>query len=176
MQIHQNHPLSLPSLYGKSTHLGHQAAVNIRHGMQPKYLLFIYLFWFLTLLSTHCIGHIMTGSFMGRGNQYTQLVKFLYCKLPTNSKQLPAFPLEVGPGFELRSQRWEARVFTTLPPWPLQPQHQTQLTSTCIQSLYWSQMSAIPCRSSKAPNTVVPEVARTASGSWPWEQNSGQTL
>ena len=61
-------------------------------------------------LSTHCIGHIMTGSSMGRGNQYIQLVKFLYCKLSTNGKQLPAFPLEVGPGFELRSQRWEARV------------------------------------------------------------------
>ena len=29
---------------------------------------------------------------------------------PTNDKQLPAFPLEVGPGFEPGSQRWEARV------------------------------------------------------------------
>ena len=52
----------------------------------------------------------MMGSFMGRGNQYIQLVKVLYCKLPINGKQLPAFPLEVRPGFELRSQRWEARV------------------------------------------------------------------
>ena len=25
----------------------------------------------------------------------------LYCKVPTNGKQLPAFPLEVGPGFKL---------------------------------------------------------------------------
>ena len=47
------------------------------------------------------------GRFMGRGNQYIQLVKVLYCKLPTNSKQLPAFQLEVGAGFELRSQRWD---------------------------------------------------------------------
>ena len=38
---------------------------------------------------------------MGRG---------LYCKLPTNGKQLPAFPLEVGTGFELGSQRWEVGV------------------------------------------------------------------
>ena len=30
----------------------------------------------------------MMGSFMGRGNQYIQLVKVLYCKLPTISKQL----------------------------------------------------------------------------------------
>ena len=73
-----------------------------------KYLLFTYLGF--ASLSTHCIGHIMTGSFMGRGNQYIQLVKVLYCKLPTNGKQLPAFPLEVGLGFELQSQRWEVRV------------------------------------------------------------------
>ena len=56
------------------------------------------------------VGHITTGSWEGRGNQYIQLVKVLYCKLPTNGKQLPAFPLEVGPGTEPRSQRWEARV------------------------------------------------------------------
>ena len=31
----------------------------------------------------HCTGHIMTGRWKGRGNQYIQLVKVLYCKLPT---------------------------------------------------------------------------------------------
>ena len=45
----------------------------------------------------YCTGHITTGSKKGRGNQYIQLVKVLYCKLPTNGKQLPAFPLEVEP-------------------------------------------------------------------------------
>ena len=40
----------------------------------------------------------MTGSWEGRGNQYIQLVKVLYCKLPTSGKQLPAFPLELRPG------------------------------------------------------------------------------
>ena len=39
-----------------------------------------------------------------------QLVKVLYCKLPTNGKQLPVFPLEAWPGTKLRPQRWEARV------------------------------------------------------------------
>ena len=34
---------------------------------------------------------------------YIQLVKVLYCKLPTNSKQLPVFPFEVIPGSEHRS-------------------------------------------------------------------------
>ena len=52
----------------------------------------------------------MTNSREGRGNQYIQLVKILYCKLLINGKQLPAFPLEVVPGSEPRSQRWEARV------------------------------------------------------------------
>ena len=54
----------------------------------------------------HCTGHITTGSWKGRGNQY----KVLYCKLPTNGKQLPAFPLEDMPGTEPWPQRWEARV------------------------------------------------------------------
>ena len=42
--------------------------------------------------------------------QYIQFIRVLYCKLPTNGKQLPAFPLEAMPGTELRPQRWEARV------------------------------------------------------------------
>ena len=59
----------------------------------------IYLFiWILTSLSAHYIRHITTGSFMGIGNQYIHLVKVLYCKLLTNGKQLPDFPLEVGLG------------------------------------------------------------------------------
>ena len=52
----------------------------------------------------------MTGSWKGRGNQYTEFVRVLYFKLPTNAKQLPAFPLEAVPGIEPRPQRWEARV------------------------------------------------------------------
>ena len=58
----------------------------------------------------HCTGHITTGSWKGRGNQYIQFVRVLYCKLPTNGKQLPAFPLEAMPGIEPRPERWEARV------------------------------------------------------------------
>ena len=37
----------------------------------------------------------MIGSLMGRGSQYTQLVKVLYCKLPTIGKELPTFPHRV---------------------------------------------------------------------------------
>ena len=50
----------------------------------------------------HCTGHITTGSWKGGGNQYIQFVRVLYCKLPTNSKQLPAFPLQAVPGTEAR--------------------------------------------------------------------------
>ena len=71
--------------------------------------IFIYLFGVLRRFQ-HCTGHITTGSWKGRGNQYIQLVKVLYCKLPTNRKQLPALPLEAVPGTEPRPQRWEARV------------------------------------------------------------------
>ena len=72
--------------------------------------LLIYLFIWGLRRFQHCTGHIMTGSWKGRENQYIQLVRVLYCKLPTNGKQLPAFPLEVEPWTEPRLQRWEARV------------------------------------------------------------------
>ena len=60
----------------------------------------------------HCTGHITLGSWKGRGNQYIQLVKVLYCKLLTNGKQLPAFPLVVGVGNEPQSQRLETTLLS----------------------------------------------------------------
>ena len=72
---------------------------------------FIYLFGVLCHFQ-HCTGHITTGSCKGRGNQYIQFVRVLYCKLLTNGKQLPAFPLEAVQGTESRSQGWEARVLS----------------------------------------------------------------
>ena len=47
----------------------------------------------------------MTGSWKGRGNQYIEFVRDVYSKLPTNGKQLPAFPFEAVPGIEPRPQR-----------------------------------------------------------------------
>ena len=75
-------------------------------------VIFIYLFGGLCRFQ-HCTGHITMGSWKGGGNQYIQFVRVLYCKLPTNGKQLPAFPLEAVPGTEARPQRWKVRV---LPP------------------------------------------------------------
>ena len=66
---------------------------------------FIYLFGVLCRFQ-HCTGHITTGSWKGRGNQYIQFVRVLYCKLPNNGKQLPAFPLQAILGTKPWSQRW----------------------------------------------------------------------
>ena len=70
---------------------------------------FIYLFGVLRRFQ-HCTGHITTGSWKGRGNQYIEFARVVYCKLPTNGKQLPAFPLKAVTAIEPRPQRWEARV------------------------------------------------------------------
>ena len=70
---------------------------------------FIYLFGVLCRFQ-HCTGHITTGSWKGRGNQYIEFARVLYCKLPTNGKKLPAFPHKALTGIEPRPQRWEARV------------------------------------------------------------------
>ena len=79
--------------------------------------LFIYLFGVLRRFQ-HCTGHITTGSWKGGGNQYIQFVKVLYCKLPTNGKQLPAFPLEAVPGTEPPASEVRGESVNTLPPWP----------------------------------------------------------
>ena len=52
----------------------------------------------------HCTGHITVGSWKGRGKQYTEFARVLYCKLLTNGKQLPAFPLEAVPGTKLSTE------------------------------------------------------------------------
>ena len=48
----------------------------------------------------------MTNSLKGRGNQYIQLVKVLYCKLPTNGKKVPSFTHRVW-GLNHQPQRQE---------------------------------------------------------------------
>ena len=76
---------------------------------------FVYLFEVLCHFS-HCTGHITLGIWKGRGNQHIQLVKVLYCNLLTKGKQLPAFPLEVGPGTKLRGGRRECYHSATMDP------------------------------------------------------------
>ena len=45
--------------------------------------LFFCLFWVLRRFQ-HCTGHITTGSWKGRGNQYIEFARVVYCKLLTN--------------------------------------------------------------------------------------------
>ena len=52
---------------------------------------------------------VTMGSALVRGNQYIQLVKVLYCKLPNIGKQQPTF-LHTVRGLNCRPQRWEASV------------------------------------------------------------------
>ena len=62
-----------------------------------------------------CTGNITTGSFVGRGNQYIQLVKVMYCKLPTIDKKLPTFQHMVR-SLNLHPQKWEESVLSWPPP------------------------------------------------------------
>ena len=66
----------------------------------------------------HCTGYITTGSWKGRGNQYIEFARVVYCKLPTNGKQLPAFPLKAVTGIEPPTSEVGGESVTTLPPWP----------------------------------------------------------
>ena len=59
--------------------------IEIYHRPKKTNKQYIYLFGVLRRFQ-HCIGHITTGSWKGRGNQYIQLVHVLNCKLPTNGK------------------------------------------------------------------------------------------
>ena len=100
-----------------------------------NYDLYIFIYWVLRRFQ-HCTGHITTGSWKGRGNQYIQFVRVLYCKLLTNGKQLPAFPLEAVSGIEPQPQRWEGRVLTILSWWadggPLVAKPNALLNSICF--------------------------------------------
>ena len=98
---------SLPAISATVTRVHFQCVKTVVTHI--LYIYYIYLFRVLRPFQ-HCTGHITTGSWKGRGNQYIQFVRVLYCKLPINGKQLPAFPLEAVPGIEPRPQRWEARV------------------------------------------------------------------
>ena len=67
-----------------------------------------------TFINNSNVCWVTTGSGKGRGNQYIQLVKVLYCKLLTNGKQLPAFQQL----FQTAASDVGGESVTTLPPWP----------------------------------------------------------
>ena len=62
----------------------------------PPNLVFIYLGFYVTFNTVQVISRPVVRM----EEETIQLVKVLYCNLPTNSKQLPAFPLEVPSKFD----------------------------------------------------------------------------
>ena len=54
---------------------------------------------------------------MGRGNHYIQLVKILYCKLPTNIEQLQYYQLGGQAGIQTLISEVGGECATTEPPW-----------------------------------------------------------
>ena len=94
-----------------------QVPVSVCFWKTYLFILFIYLGFYVAFNTVKVIYkciyvcmYIMTGSWKGRGNQYIEFARVVYCKLPTNGKQLPAFPLKAVTGIKPRPQRWEARV------------------------------------------------------------------
>ena len=70
--------------------------------------LFIYLGFYVAFNTVQVISRRVVGR--AEETKYIQFVRVLYCKLPTNSKVLPAFPLEAVTGTEPRPQWREERV------------------------------------------------------------------
>ena len=75
--------------------------------------LFIYLGFYVAFNTVQVISRWVVG----RAEETSTYSPSGFCKLPTNGKQLSAFPLGTVLGTKPRQQRWEASV-TTLPPWP----------------------------------------------------------
>ena len=72
-----------------TTHEHKQYYTCVMNGYKIVVIICLFI-WFLGHFQ-HRTDHITMGTFVGRGNQYIQLVKVLYCKLPTIGKQLPTF-------------------------------------------------------------------------------------
>ena len=89
--------------------------------LQIQLALFLFCLFGVLRRFQHCTGHITTGSWKGRGNQYIEFARVVYCKLPTNGKQLPAFPLEPVRGSNpgLRGGRRECYHSATMAPYSL---------------------------------------------------------
>ena len=79
------------------------------------FLFYFYLFGVLRSFQ-QCTGHIMTGSRKGRGNQYIQLVKVLYCRPTASNYQLFHLRLCREPNPGLRGGRQECYHSATVAP------------------------------------------------------------
>ena len=81
------------------------------------------------------------GSWKGRGNQYIEFARVLYCKLPTNGKQLPAFPHKALTGIKpgLRGGRRECYHSATVAPKKKEKEGPQSISPVVIPALKCSQ-------------------------------------
>ena len=98
----------------------------------PPYWL-IYLFGVLCRFQ-HCTGHITTGSWKGRGNQYIQFVRgfcTVNCRPTASNYQLSQLRScrESNPSLQVGGES-----VITLPPWPLTPILESLVKITAIYS------------------------------------------
>ena len=75
----------------------------------------------------YLIGNIVRSNWKGRGNQYIQLVKILYCKLPAVGKQLSTFPHKVQ-SLNLQTSEVGDKCVTAAPPWPAKTRVRTLIS------------------------------------------------
>ena len=108
---------------------------------------FFFLFGVLRRFQ-HCTGHITTGSWKGRGNQYIEFARVLYCKLPTNGKQLPAFPHKALTGSNpgLRGGRRECYHSATVAPAFSLRRAKILFMNTRTGCTHWCMYSNLPVR------------------------------
>ena len=93
MMLHTYYPqpMSLPSI-----NFLHLTVAEMWPGQ--GFILFIYLRFYVAFNTVQVISRRVVG--MAEETSTFSTSGFLYCKLPTNGKQLPAFPLEAMPGIE----------------------------------------------------------------------------
>ena len=72
---------------------------------------FIYVFIYLGFYVAFNTVQVISRRVVGRAEETSTYSLSGFCKLPTNGKQLPAFPLEAVPGTEPRPQRWEYKLY-----------------------------------------------------------------
>ena len=118
--------------------------------------LFIYLFGVLRRFQ-HCTGHITTGSWKGRGNQYIEFARVPYCKLPTNGKQLPAFPHKalMGSNPGLRGGRRECYHSATVAPCMLIEDMYIRIMDISHMKIYLSVCNIQGESTKNTPNLVI---------------------
>ena len=93
---------------------GHKVVCRRHRNGSLRLCLFIYLGFYVAFNTVQVISRRVVG----RAEETIEFARVVYCKLPTNGKQLPAFPLKAVMGIEPPTSEVGGESVTTLPPWP----------------------------------------------------------